>query len=75
MKRFGLIALLCWFTSCTEKTIVNDLRGTEDKVFSRIYHIEYKSHEYIIFRDGIGNNSIVGVVHDPNCKCKEDYYE
>lgn len=72
MKRFGLIALLCWFTSCIEETIVNDLRGTEDKVFSRICHFEYKSHEYIIFSGGLGSSSVLGVVHDPDCKCKEE---
>ena len=72
MIRLGLIALLCCFASCKDGAIVTDLRGTGDEVFDRIYHFEYKSHEYIIYRSGICNNSIVGVVHDPDCKCKEE---
>jgi hypothetical protein len=72
MKRLGLIALLCCFASCKDGTIVTDLRGTGDEAFDRIYHFEYKSHEYILFRKGLGNNAIAGVVHDPDCKCKEE---
>lgn len=72
MKRLGLISLLCCFASCKEGAVVTDLRGTGDEVFDRIYHFEYKSHEYIIFRDGFGSNSVLGVVHNPDCKCKEE---
>lgn len=58
--------------SCVDETIVKDTRDTKSLVFGRVYHFSYKSHDYIMFRDGYGKVSVAGVVHDPDCKCKEE---
>lgn len=72
MKKLGLIALLCCLASCEYKTEIKDVRNTEQNIFNNIYHFKYKSHDYIMFRTKYTNNGVAGVVHDPDCKCKED---
>lgn len=44
--------------------------------FATITHFEYKGHQYIKFRTDGYDQSIGGVVHDPDCKyCYKKGYE
>jgi hypothetical protein len=53
------------------KMLLEDFREAKFEVFNRIVHFSYKSHDYIMFRDGVGDYSVAGIVHDPDCKCND----
>lgn len=48
--------------SVRAKEVVSD---TNQPLFQKVYHFEYKGHKYIKFLRSGG----VGVIHDPNCPC------
>jgi hypothetical protein len=72
MKKIMIILSALALSSCTTEVAVKDFRGTTYEVFDRIVHFSYKSHDYIIFRDGSDKYSVAGVVHDPDCQCKKE---
>lgn len=72
---FGLawvVALTFCLTSCESRTSVSDVRGTKEKAIDYVFHFEYNSHDYIMFKKGEGHWGTAGVVHDPDCKCGMD---
>ena len=72
MKKLLLTtAVILGFASCETKTTIKDYRGQENLPAQFIKHFEYKGHDYILFDTGGGKCSVGGVVHDPDCKCKE----
>ena len=77
MKKLLLTtALILGLASCeTEGTRIYDYRDKENLPVKYIKHFEYKGHDYIIFKDGVADYAIGGVVHDPDCKCKTDKEE
>lgn len=72
MKKLLLTtALILGLASCeTEGTRIDDYRDKENLPVEYIKHFEYKGHDYVLFRDGIGDYAVGGVVHDPDCRCK-----
>ena len=71
MKKIMAVLSALVLCSCVEEENIKDFRDTKFEVFDRIVHFSYKSHDYIMFRDGSGDFSVAGIVHDPDCKCKE----
>lgn len=73
MKNFLLVALILFCTSCEDRQTEVRYLGKEnpkDEIpFKRITHFEYKGHKYIKFDELVGQSSIGGVVHDPDCEC------
>lgn len=69
-----IIILLGILSSCSGPT--NELEAkvntnNENIPFDKIIHFEYKNHQYIKFVEKWPTCEIVGIVHDPNCKCYE----
>lgn len=77
MKKLLLAtAAILGLASCaTEGTRIDDYRDEENLPVKTIEHFEYKGHDYIFFKDGIGKYAVGGVVHDPDCRCKTDKEE
>lgn len=77
MKKLLLTTvLILGLASCaTEGTRVDDYRDKENLPIGYIKHFEYKGHDYIIFKDGVADHAIGGVVHDPDCRCKKNTEE
>lgn len=71
MKKIMIVLSALVLCSCVKEENIKDFRGTEFEVFNKIVHFSYKSHDYIMFRYGYNEYSIAGIVHDPDCKCKE----
>lgn len=76
-KRFPLgltwlVVLMFCLVSCETRTLVSDVRGTKEKAIDYVFHFEYNSHDYIMFKRGNGQSGTAGVVHDPDCKCGMD---
>ena len=69
MKKILIVLSALALSSCEIKYEPVVLRNAE--VLDRVYHFEYMSHDHIMFQHGIGNASIAGVVHDPDCKCND----
>ena len=74
-----LIALFVLLLCSCEEDIVHVYKNRElDAVrhlevpFRFISHFEYRGHSYIKFSSRMGNGAEAGVVHDPDCKCKEE---
>ena len=67
MKKILIVLSALALSSCEIKHEPIVSRNTE--VLDKVYHFEYMSHDYIMFRHGFGYSSIAGVVHDPDCKC------
>ena len=74
-----LIALFVLLLCSCEEDIVYVYKNRElDAVrhlevpFSSISHFEYRGHSYIKFSSRVGHGAEAGVVHDPDCKCKEE---
>lgn len=83
MKKLLFILTAIIFMSCEDsayeqdrkrgraeaKHIVGDLEAPQ-----QVHKFEYDGHEYILFRD---QNWQAGqaVVHNPNCKCHDNYTE
>jgi hypothetical protein len=42
---------------------------------TKVYPFEYKGHTYIMFRQGEYKTGTMGVVHDPDCKCRIRKYQ
>lgn len=40
---------------------------TTEEVDMEIYEFEHEGHDYLIFEE---QGETIGVIHDPNCKCK-----
>ena len=72
MKKIMTVLSALVLCSCVKEENIKDFRDTKFEVFDRIVHFSYKSHDYIMFRDGSGDFSVAGIVHDPDCKCKEE---
>ena len=72
MKKIMTVLSALVLCSCVEEENIKDFRDAKFEVFDRIVHFNYKSHDYIMFRDGSGDFSVAGIVHDPDCKCKEE---
>ena len=73
MKKLLLTtAIILGLASCETKTIIEDYRGQENIPTPYIKHFEYKGHDYILFNTEGANGAVGGVVHDPDCKCKEN---
>lgn len=76
MKKLLLTtAIILVLASCETKTMTKDYRDQENLPFPYITHFEYKGHDYIFFGAGRANGAVGGVVHDPDCKCKENKKE
>lgn len=77
MKKLLLTtAVILSLASCeTDGTRIDDYRDKENLLVKYIKHFEYKGHDYIFFKDGVANNAIGGVVHDPDCECKANKEE
>ena len=75
MKKLLLIALVLCCTSCEVRQHQTEVRylgkeNPKDEIpFKRITHFEYNNHKYIKFDELIGQSSIGGVVHNPDCEC------
>lgn len=72
MKKILIVLSALALCSCVKEENIKDFRDTKFEVFNRIVHFSYKSHDYIMFRDGSGDFAVAGIVHDPDCKCKEE---
>lgn len=76
MKKLLLTtAIILSLASCEPKTMIEDYRDQENLPTPYIIHFEYKGHDYIFFSAGRANGAAGGVVHDPDCKCKENKEE
>lgn len=76
MKKLLLTtAIILGLASCETKTMIEDYRDQENLPFPYITHFEYKGHDYIFFDTEDGQWAVGGVVHDPDCKCKENKEE
>lgn len=72
MKKLLLVSIAFCFVTCeSEGTRIDDYRTKERFPFSAITHFEYKGHDYIFFDTDEGRWAVGGVVHDPDCRCKE----
>lgn len=71
MKKIMIVLLALVLCSCVKEENIKDFREAKFEVFNRIVHFSYKSHDYIMFRDGVGDYSVAGIVHDPDCKCND----
>lgn len=73
MKKLLLTtAIILSLASCETKTMIEDYRDQENLPTPYIKHFEYKGHDYIFFSARRANGAVGGVVHDPDCKCKEN---
>ena len=76
MKKLALLSLfLLLLTSCTKGDPIRvqmKINNTSETVniHMNVLEYEYNGHDYIMF-SRYGNSSAVGVVHNPNCHCKE----
>lgn len=76
MKKLLLTtAIILGLASCETKTMIEDYRGQENLPTPYIKHFEYKGHNYIFFNTGALQCAVGDVVHDPDCKCKENKEE
>ena len=76
MKKLLLTtAIILSLASCETKTMIEDYRDQEKLPTPYIKHFEYKRHDYIFFSAGRAHGAVGGVVHDPDCKCKENKEE
>lgn len=77
MKKLLLTtAVILGLASCEiEGTRIDDYRDKENLPVKYINHFEYKGHDYIFFRNGVGDYAVGGVVHDPDCICKANKEE
>lgn len=73
MKKLTIISLgLALLCSCSRPTLKSEAtKSVSDGIipFGAVIHFKYKNHQYIKFTEGIGKYKVVGVVHDPDCKC------
>ena len=82
MKKILIVLSALVLTSCGEGYVDVYKKGKLDSdsqpirrsevPFNEITHFEYCGHSYIKFASRFGNGAEAGVVHDPDCKCKED---
>ena len=74
MKKVLLgIIVVGFIWSCDEK--IKNVSSKESVVITDVDCFEYDGHEYLLFKQGVLDCAIGGVVHNPDCKCnkiKED---
>ena len=78
MKKVLIALFVLLLCSCEEDIVLVYKNRELDEVrhlevpFSSISHFEYRGHSYIKFSSRVGHGAEAGVVHDPDCKCKEE---
>lgn len=64
-----LLALLALtLTGCEDNRTQQQL---DAETASNITEFNYKGHRYIKYYDYMGQSSIGGITHDPDCPCRE----
>lgn len=66
-----LLLLLIIVTSCEASTNVPKIKTSVGNVTIKAYDLSYKGHDYIYFKSGSGKFGTGGIVHNPNCRCKQ----
>lgn len=73
MKKYLFFILLLICVSCGQS--VNDKPVTTEKVSYRVKFrvsdFEHEGHQYIYFKENSGKFASGGIVHNPNCTCKQ----
>ena len=69
MNKIIIAALVFIACQCLAVWILSgvDFNSTTDEVDMEIYEFEHAGHDYLIFEE---QGETIGVIHDPNCKCK-----
>ena len=74
MEKFLILLALLALVGCKPKP-ARVVERTEEEVlirFDLVRHFEYQGHKYISFQySPSAYKSFMGVVHDPNCLCKD----
>lgn len=73
MKKYLFFVLLLICVSCEQPA--NYKPVTTEKVNKRIRFrvsdFEHEGHQYIYFKENSGKYATGGIVHNPNCTCKQ----
>lgn len=75
MKKLVLLVSLVVLSSCTKGAPIHvqmKINNSSETVNKYMYVLEFvhNGHDYIMFSQ-YGNSNTMGVVHDPDCRCKK----
>lgn len=66
-----ILLFLVVVTSCEAPADVPRIKTNVGSVSFRAFDFSYEGHDYIYFKSRSGKFSTGGVVHNPNCTCKQ----